>query len=181
MSRYLNSEHTNGLESGLITVPKGFCNWCGKPVPRKNQRFCPGVPTGRSYRRWDKKGKPHEIPERRYDCYNKMFHYWVTIPRFKRVVFVRDNFTCQACGASPKWKNKFEITFPDVGQLACDHIHPYSKGGKTELSNLQTLCRKCNGKKRDKIDWVPQPELIEEKYCEIAVNRLSQSVMRLEV
>lgn len=167
MSRYLNSEYTNCLESGLITMPKGYCNWCGKPVPRKNQRFCPGVPTGNSYRRWDKKGKPHDIQERRYECYNKIFHYWVVIPRFKRVVFVKDNFTCQACGFSPKWKNKFGITFPDVGELACDHIYPYSKGGKTELSNLQTLCRKCNGKKRDKIGWIPQPELI--------------SVMKLEV
>lgn len=162
MSRYLNSDETKGLESGLVTVPKGFCNWCGKPVQRKNQRFCSGIPTGDSYRRWDINGKPHEIKYRIYKCYNMMFHYWVIIPRFKRVVFVRDNFTCQACGKRPTWINEHGLIFPDVRKLACDHIHPYSKGGKTELNNLQTLCSKCNGKKKDKTNWTPQPELIPE-------------------
>lgn len=48
-------------------------------------------------------------------------------------VLKRDHFRCQACGASGK----------DV-ELHVDHIIPVSKGGKTELSNLQTLCRDCN-------------------------------------
>jgi len=52
-------------------------------------------------------------------------------------VWGRDNFTCQKCGSR---KN-----------LAIDHIHPESKGGKTELDNLQTLCGKCNREKGNKI------------------------------
>lgn len=52
-------------------------------------------------------------------------------------VWKRDNFTCQHCG-----KRKY---------LTIDHIYPESKGGKTELSNLQTLCKSCNSKKGTKI------------------------------
>ena len=48
-------------------------------------------------------------------------------------VLKRDNSTCVICGAKP----------PKV-VLHIDHIVPYSKGGKTELSNLRTLCSKCN-------------------------------------
>ncbi|MCC7049476.1 MAG: HNH endonuclease, partial [Alphaproteobacteria bacterium] len=51
-------------------------------------------------------------------------------------VFQRDRFRCQACGDSP------------ATDLACklqvDHIEPYSKGGKTTLDNLRTLCAACN-------------------------------------
>jgi len=48
-------------------------------------------------------------------------------------VWGRDNFTCQECGSRKC--------------LTIDHIFPESKGGKTELNNLQTLCKKCNNKK----------------------------------
>lgn len=54
--------------------------------------------------------------------------------RFK--VLARDNFKCCACGASP-------AKDPSV-ELHVDHIIPWSKGGETELENLQTLCSKCN-------------------------------------
>ena len=48
-------------------------------------------------------------------------------------VLKRDNSTCVLCGAkAPKAK------------LHIDHIVPYSKGGRTVLSNLRTLCSKCN-------------------------------------
>ena len=60
--------------------------------------------------------------------------------RFK--VLARDLFTCQSCGASPA-KN------PNV-DLHVDHIIPWSKGGPTEESNLQTKCSACNlGKGND--------------------------------
>jgi hypothetical protein len=56
--------------------------------------------------------------------------------RLRWHVLQRDRFTCCACGASPA------IT---VGvELHVDHIIPWSKGGETVLSNLQTLCSVCN-------------------------------------
>lgn len=54
--------------------------------------------------------------------------------RFK--VMLRDNFTCQHCGASPAKQLGIE--------LHVDHILPWSKGGETTLENLQTLCSNCN-------------------------------------
>ena len=44
---------------------------------------------------------------------------------------------------------------PPEWTLHIDHIVPLSKGGKTTLDNLQTLCAECNlGKgNRDDRDW----------------------------
>jgi 5-methylcytosine-specific restriction endonuclease McrA len=54
-------------------------------------------------------------------------------------VLERDNFRCRRCGATA-----------DEGQLVIDHVTPVAKGGKTELDNLQSLCRLCNAGKRDR-------------------------------
>lgn len=60
-----------------------------------------------------------------------------TIPLGIRLkVLARDSFRCVYCGKSPS---------TDIGtKLHIDHIVPFSKGGKTELENLQTLCFECN-------------------------------------
>lgn len=55
----------------------------------------------------------------------------------------RDNFTCCLCGNSV-------FNEPNL-LLEVDHIVPISKGGKTEASNLQTLCWRCNRAKSDSI------------------------------
>lgn len=57
-------------------------------------------------------------------------------------VLKRDNYTCQICGATAK----------DGVKLHVDHIIPVSKGGKTVMSNLQTLCDRCNLGKGNKTD-----------------------------
>lgn len=62
-------------------------------------------------------------------------------------ILVRDGFRCCICGASAA----------DGVKLHVDHILPVSKGGKTERSNLRTLCERCNLGKRDKIESVPVP------------------------
>ena len=54
-------------------------------------------------------------------------------------VLKRDNFTCVLCGVSSK----------DGAKLHVDHIIPIAKGGKTVMSNLQTLCDRCNIGKSD--------------------------------
>lgn len=54
-------------------------------------------------------------------------------PDVRWAVWERDNFTCKACGTRQN--------------LSIDHIKPESKGGTTELDNLQTLCKPCNSRK----------------------------------
>jgi 5-methylcytosine-specific restriction endonuclease McrA len=51
----------------------------------------------------------------------------------KRFVFERDEYRCVKCGTHVN--------------LSIDHIHPVSKGGSDDESNLQTLCRSCNSSK----------------------------------
>jgi len=52
-------------------------------------------------------------------------------------VLLRDGARCRRCRTAV--------------QLEVDHIIPVSKGGKTEESNLQTLCRRCNRRKWKKL------------------------------
>jgi hypothetical protein len=54
--------------------------------------------------------------------------------RFK--VMQRNRFTCVICGRSP-------ATHPGL-ILHVDHKTPWSKGGRTVIENLQTLCTDCN-------------------------------------
>ncbi len=35
----------------------------------------------------------------------------------------------------------------EIGEMEADHIVPWSKGGRTEYSNLQMLCKECNRRK----------------------------------
>jgi len=58
----------------------------------------------------------------------------IAIPEsLRNQVFERDDYKCVECGATER--------------LQLDHIIPFSKGGKTELDNLETLCKTCNLKK----------------------------------
>ena len=54
----------------------------------------------------------------------------------RKTIYVRDSFTCLCCQSK--------------AYLTIDHIKPISKGGLTELQNLQTLCRLCNSNKSQK-------------------------------
>jgi rubredoxin len=80
----------------------------------------------------------------------QLLREWLTPPTPKRQpikpsirfqVLKRDDYRCQMCGA----------TAQDGAKLEIDHIHPVSKGGGNELSNLQVLCRDCNAGKRDQL------------------------------
>ena len=61
--------------------------------------------------------------------------------RLRFLVMQRDGFRCCKCGASPAKGH--------TATLQVDHVVPGSKGGDTELGNLQTLCETCNVGKSD--------------------------------
>ena len=69
---------------------------------------------------------------------------YVPVPRFfslplsRRSLLSRDNYTCQYCGISD-------------GQLTIDHVHPKSRGGKTEWTNVVAACVPCNRKKGNRL------------------------------
>lgn len=62
-------------------------------------------------------------------------------PKLRLAVIERDGRRCQICGARQE----------DGVTLHVDHIIPVAKGGKTEMSNLRTLCDMCNQGKSDQI------------------------------
>lgn len=58
-------------------------------------------------------------------------------PRFrKKVLFNRDNWSCQYCGTKLVWEN-----------IEIEHIIPTSRGGQTVWLNCVTACRPCNKRK----------------------------------
>ena len=66
-------------------------------------------------------------------------------PKQRVQVLARDGYTCRMCGISRN----------DGAILEIDHIHPVSKGGTNDLSNLQALCRDCNAGKGNQILSMP--------------------------
>ena len=63
--------------------------------------------------------------------------------RLREQIKARDGYRCKNCGVS--------INDEPHLLLEVDHIIPVARGGKTEESNLQTLCWKCNRSKGTKL------------------------------
>ena len=57
----------------------------------------------------------------------------------KRTVYTRQSGICPKCGGSFK-----------ISEMEGDHITPWHDGGKTDISNLQMLCKNCNRTKSGK-------------------------------
>lgn len=87
----------------------------------------------RIYNEWQKGNKYEETKRQERRIMNDDIRY---------NVLKRDNYSCQICGATAK----------DGAKLHVDHIIPVSRGGKTVMSNLQTLCDQCNIGKNDKMN-----------------------------
>lgn len=56
----------------------------------------------------------------------------------KRAAWVRDGGKCRKCES--------------IKNIEYDHVHPVSRGGNSELDNIQLLCRACNRSKRVSVD-----------------------------
>ena len=83
-------------------------------------------------------------------------------PAFTRYnIYLRDNFTCQYCGDH----------FP-AKELTFDHVHPRSRGGLTEWTNVVAACSPCNLKKANKTPEEAGMPLIQEA-LEPSVRRLN--------
>lgn len=66
----------------------------------------------------------------------------ISIPQeVREYIFQRDNYQCRSCGKT-KEKTVLEL----------DHIVPIANGGSNDISNLQTLCRHCNRRKKHDFD-----------------------------
>ncbi|WP_347344054.1 HNH endonuclease [Micromonospora sp. FIMYZ51] len=87
-----------------------------------------------------------------------------TFRRTRLAVHLRDDFKCQHCGWQPPVPSDYDgryalsvVTYDaDQGKYGCrllelDHIHPYARGGKFQIGNLQTLCNYCNCSKGDRV------------------------------
>ncbi|MDD5064968.1 MAG: HNH endonuclease signature motif containing protein [Phycisphaerae bacterium] len=60
--------------------------------------------------------------------------------KFKLVLYYKSDGKCAVCHK--------ELSLEEA---TVDHIKPKSKGGSDKEDNLRIVCRKCNGRKRDKV------------------------------
>jgi hypothetical protein len=68
---------------------------------------------------------------------DRMKLYRSHVSKTKRLlVFTRDRWACQICQTT--------------SDLTIDHVKPVALGGSGAIENLQTLCRPCNSRKKDR-------------------------------
>lgn len=90
-----------------------------------------------------------------------------TVTKMRRLVFPRDNWTCQDCGLHIPPKSEDELAgryAPSViqGWLELDHVIPKARGGLFIASNLRAACSPCNRRKSDSTclaDWPTRIEM----------------------
>lgn len=136
--RFLEKKLTNRLE--IQTKPI---------IPIFVFSFCYSSPQGRNHYHRDYSFTPERILEyakraKEAKAYKQSAQYERSLmtDSLRYDIMKRDGFKCVLCGAKAS----------DGVRLHVDHIQPVSKGGKTERSNLRTLCERCNMGKRDKYD-----------------------------
>ena len=108
-------------------VPDGYCEWCGKPLPKRRSSCCSKECT------W---------------YFNRATNSAYGAGGgggYRNHIMRRDNYTCQRCGTFHAWINKNGIPCPtNDGELDVHHIIPVSEGGDDNPDNLITLCRDCH-------------------------------------
>lgn len=80
----------------------------------------------------------------------------------KNNVYLRDQYNCCYCGTSINKKN-----------ATMDHVHPLSKGGKTNWENIVTACGPCNSRKGNEVgpQWRPRYKPYRPGYWELVRKR----------
>ena len=141
--RYLDADKVTLPARAPLFVEAGHCQWCNKPLTGRATKYCQRT--------------EDSIYSNVSDCYAYFLDYWYLKRAFVRAVFLRDNFTCQECGYHEMLKDRPWL--PNLSQLECDHIIPLARGGITEMSNLQTLCKACNRKKGISVSAEPLQDL----------------------
>ena len=84
----------------------------------------------------DREGGVMDAPKRRKSMNDSLRHK----------IFERDGHKCQICGALTRFFNSgYDTPFGNLPRAgSVDHIHPVSKGGTNDESNLRWVCRSCN-------------------------------------
>lgn len=122
------------------SLKERHCEGCGKGFVShygdKRRSFC----SVKCFKRYNSKGNNNN--RKRARRYGVAYEY-VNIFR----VFERDGWQCQICGKSTPKKNRGS-RYTNAPEL--DHRIPMSKGGGHLYSNVQCVCRKCNGLKSNK-------------------------------
>ena len=76
---------------------------------------------------------------------------YVTARPTRKNILKRDKSTCQYCGCQLNTNN-----------ASIDHVHPRSRGGKHEWTNVVSACKKCNTKKGSRTPAEAQMPLLNE-------------------
>lgn len=117
------------------------CNYCNKEYDFINEgsnKYCSDECRKKAYRLMRSNRNTHE---KRAIMFNAECEH---INRLK--VFNRDKWRCQLCGIKVQ---KNDYLKDNAAEL--DHIIPLSRGGGHIYSNVQTLCRRCNTEKGNKL------------------------------
>lgn len=114
-------------------VPASFnCAWCEKPgVRSRTQRtFCAKACAVRA-KRASRRGREFNAPGA--FTWAELVRLWVAFDK-----------ACAYCAKPTSLSN-----------IQAEHVHPLSKGGRNDLSNLLPSCGPCNSDKRDLLlpDW----------------------------
>ncbi len=94
----------------------------------------------------------------------------------RRAIWERDDRSCQYCSKSISFK-----------EMTWDHVHPKSKGGQTNWTNLVTCCKKCNTKKSDlsleasgmKLSKKPHPVYLNSSIHQMIIERMKNKVRKI--
>ena len=107
-------------------------------TPKLSCLMC-GIPTAKSFCEPCLVIKKANAPKRDRPS-SSMRGYDSQWQKIRIIILRRDNWTCLKC-------NK-KLIGTDA---TVDHVQPLSRGGTSDINNLQSMCRSCNSSKKDRL------------------------------